>query len=647
VFSAIPSALHAQSSLKDSLESEVYTTTNRHKKIMLMGDLWDEYLVSDEDKALDLAYKIIAISQSVEDEMYGYNLVGLSFRAKEESDSALYNFQIAFEMAQEHGDTAFMAKSANNIGSVYFDIGDFDEGLNFLKKSAEYAVASNDMEQATTTYTNLGGIYILLQDLDNATKYTTVGLELALKSGVKRDEASAYVNLGAIAFKRADYEAGKKWYFDAIRTYEVIHDYDGVSKSYKNLAFSFRTEGKNKIAEIYYLKSLEYADSVGSAMMYKSIYSGLAHNNEDMRKYSIALNYYKLYMDWSDSVAIQQNAEKIVEMQEKFNSEQTTKENEILVQQNKIKDLANKENKAKLAQSRTIIISSILGLLLVIGLAFVLYNRNRIKQKANRALQKQRDEIAEQKKEITDSITYAKRIQNSFLPPEKHFDPHFSEMFLFYEPKDIVAGDFYILEEVGDNIFFSVADCTGHGVPGAMVSIVCANAIRKVIHELDIYDPGEILNHTRDIVIQQFARKGHEVNDGMDISFCRLNKKSMELSWAGANNALILIRNGSKEIEEVRPDKQPIGGYVTTNPFTTHKLKLNNGDTIYMSSDGYPDQFGGPKGKKYKYKRFKELLLKNSQESLDKQKQLLSSEFWNWKEGIEQIDDVCVMGVKI
>lgn len=258
-----------------------------------------------------------------------------------------------------------------------------------------------------------------------------------------------------------------------------------------------------------------------------------------------------------------------------------------------------------------------------------------------------RDQIAEQKKEITDSITYAKNIQTSFLPKEEDFLPHFEESFLMYQPKDIVAGDFYILEETDDYVFFSVADCTGHGVPGAMVSIVCSNALRKVLHEMHIYDPGRVLDETRKIVIAQFERKGATVKDGMDISFCRLDKKNMKLAWAGANNSLLMIRNGNGVLHEIKPNKQPIGGYITYDPFTTHEVDVQKGDLIYMTSDGYPDQFGGEKGKKYKYKRFKELLVRVSQEKMRKQKELISSEFWEWKQGFEQIDDVCVMGVKI
>jgi serine phosphatase RsbU (regulator of sigma subunit) len=318
-----------------------------------------------------------------------------------------------------------------------------------------------------------------------------------------------------------------------------------------------------------------------------------------------------------------------------------------LKEQAKLKDseIEQQRIETKAREDKVLIISGGVAILLI-AIIFFYINRNRLKTRKNKEVALQRDRIIDQKKEITDSINYAKRIQNSFLPSSMDFKKRFNDHFLMYEPKDIVAGDFYILEEVGDNLFFAVADCTGHGVPGAMVSIVCSNALRKVIHEEEIKDPAIILNRTRDIVINQFARKGHDVKDGMDISFCRYNQKDGKLFWAGANNPLWIIRKGTSVLEEIKPNKQPIGRYLTNAPFNSHEVQITEGDQIYLFTDGYPDQFGGPKGKKFKYRNFKEQLIELKDKPMSEQLTVLSHTFFDWKGELPQVDDVCVLGIQ-
>lgn len=257
----------------------------------------------------------------------------------------------------------------------------------------------------------------------------------------------------------------------------------------------------------------------------------------------------------------------------------------------------------------------------------------------------QKENLEVKNKEITDSITYAKRIQTAILPPDSVFKKHLKESFILYLPKDVVAGDFYWMEHLNDVVLFAAADCTGHGVPGAMVSVVCNNALNRSVREEGITDPGRILDRTRDIIVHEFGKSNEDVKDGMDISLCALNTKTLELKWAGANNPLWYVRNG--ELLEVKPDKQPIGQYFNAKPFTTHSLKLQAGDVLYVTTDGYQDQFGGEKGKKYKASNLKQLLLDNHHRSLEDQKKAVMTSFIDWKGKNEQVDDVCIIGVKI
>ncbi|MCB9225495.1 MAG: SpoIIE family protein phosphatase [Crocinitomicaceae bacterium] len=257
----------------------------------------------------------------------------------------------------------------------------------------------------------------------------------------------------------------------------------------------------------------------------------------------------------------------------------------------------------------------------------------------------QKIEIETQHNEIKDSISYAKRIQEAILPPTELVNKCLPENFILYKPKDVVAGDFYWLEEVGELIIFAAADCTGHGVPGAMVSVVCHNALNRAVREFGCLEPNLILDKTRDLVLQRFESGKQEVNDGMDIAVCTLNKKTNELKFSGANNGLYLIRNG--ELQETKGDKQPIGKFHDPKPFEGHSIQLEKEDTFYLYTDGFADQFGGDKGKKLKSSHFKQLLLEKHKLNLKEQVKVIDAAFEEWKGELEQVDDICVIGVRI
>ncbi len=276
----------------------------------------------------------------------------------------------------------------------------------------------------------------------------------------------------------------------------------------------------------------------------------------------------------------------------------------------------------------------------LIGFYFV-----RINREYEAIIITQRDKIETKNKEITDSINYARRIQNAILPPASRISSLLQESFIIYKPKDIVAGDFYWLESVDDMVMVAAADCTGHGVPGAMVSVVCNNALNRSVKEFGLTDPGKILNKTREIVLEEFQKSGEKVNDGMDISLACWDKTKSMMKWAGANNPLWLVRD--KKLIEYKGDKQPIGDYPKPVDFSTHHIELKTGDVMYLFTDGYYDQFGGEKGKKFKASKLKDLLTTVSHEPAEIQKDLITECFETWKGPLEQVDDVCLIGVKV
>ncbi|MEO9546269.1 MAG: SpoIIE family protein phosphatase [Crocinitomicaceae bacterium] len=283
------------------------------------------------------------------------------------------------------------------------------------------------------------------------------------------------------------------------------------------------------------------------------------------------------------------------------------------------------------------------ALLALAGYAVYVYVRKNDAFK--KALRQAKFETDTKNKEITDSINYAKRIQSAIMPDDKKILKAFPNSFVFYRPKDIVAGDFYWMVQTEQYNFVAVADCTGHGVPGAMVSVACSSALNRSLKEFGLIDPGKILGKSREIVIETFEEGNKVLYDGMDICLCRIDRKTGELQYAGANNSLYFFKNGT--LQEIKADKQPVARFYKTEDFTTHAVDVSKGDNIYLFTDGMPDQFGGPKQKKFMYKRFKELLEKHAERSPQDQEIALDHALKSWKGDLEQIDDICVIGIRL
>lgn len=294
----------------------------------------------------------------------------------------------------------------------------------------------------------------------------------------------------------------------------------------------------------------------------------------------------------------------------------------------------------------------IFGFSLMFVLAGVTYRNFRRKKKDNVIIAAQKKTVEEQKEiveqknqEIIDSINYALRIQTAILPSKKTIQSVLPDSFFLYKPKDIVAGDFYWMEEIGDLVLFAACDCTGHGVPGAMVSVVCHTALNKAVIESGITKPSLILDKTSELVYDCFSKNEMEIQDGMDISLCAFNKKTNTLEWAGAYNPIWLLKN--KEITETKANKQSIGGSRTINTFTNHSFQLEKGDTIYIFTDGFADQFGGEGEKKLTRKGFREVLLSLKDEPIAEQGELLDNFITSYRKETEQTDDILVIGVTV
>ena len=252
------------------------------------------------------------------------------------------------------------------------------------------------------------------------------------------------------------------------------------------------------------------------------------------------------------------------------------------------------------------------------------------------------EEIVKQK---NDSLNYASFLQDALIPGKENLNKVFPESFVFHSPKEIVSGDFCWLEQVGDTVFVAAGDCTGHGVPGALMTMICSNSLTRAVKEFGLTKPGEILDKVRDMVIHSFSNSSADIKDGMDISLAAINRETLTVEWSGANNPLLYFQNNTLQV--ITADRQPVGKYERYLPFTTRSIQLNKGDIIYLFTDGYADQFGGERGKKLMFKYFKQLLSELAPMEIDIQKNSLNRLFDEWKGDLEQVDDVLLMGIKL
>ncbi|MCJ8291733.1 MAG: SpoIIE family protein phosphatase [Flavobacteriales bacterium] len=617
------------------------------------------------------------------------------------------------------GNKQGIADAYGNLGNICFDMKDYVQSLDYQLKSVREndAILSsviNEGEQAwaqegkTFALSNIAAIFAGLDLFDKALEYEYRSLEGEIEAGNKVGEAISYCAI-AMTYKSLNKVDSAEYYFKkGIKIYKEEKHTSDLPRAYYSYASMKGTTltkaergrmlqealridersgdrdgivyGLLGIAD-YQFKILT-KDSLGALLAKANeliIEFDLIHHLERFNK--ISSKYSARFGDFEGAYAFLQEYIRLrkVSDNQKKNREILTAEVKYEVQLKSHKDslllaesysLKREKDQRKIAEQRTWISLGVLGGLVLIGsLSFYIY-ANRRKQRMNNFLSEknavinnQKDIVVDKNRSISASIAYAQRLQSAILPKRSEIEGVFHESFLIFKPKDIVSGDFYWFETYGKTIYIAAADCTGHGVPGAMVSVVCSNALSRVLKEFGITEPAKILSRTRELVMETFGRSDEQVEDGMDISLCAIDKTSGSVIFAGANNPLWIVRNNellneSSEADkllngtthhliEFKGDKQPIGPYPKMEDFTDRTIRIFEGDTLYLFSDGFADQFGGEKGKKFMTARLKKELLKRCNVELRTQEIEIDELFENWKGDQEQVDDVCMIAVKL
>lgn len=618
---------------------------NSIKKVKSLNDASEElWLTGDYSKSSTYAQKAREIARKIKDkkgEAMALNNLGIVCDYQGKYASALDYYFKALPIQKAINDNAGLSYTYNNIGLIYSNQNNFEKALENYNSALELRKKENNLPGLASTYNNIGIIHMHQKKYDLALEdyFASLKIDSLLKdpSGI----STSLSNIAIVYMDAKDYDKALDYFNKGLKLRIELNDQRGIANSYNNLSTVYEKTGNYQKGIEFAKKGLAIGSEIGALDLIKYSYQMLYDCSEKAGNTKDAFNYYREFVKYGDSITNEMNTKKQTEAEMQFKFDQQKAVDQL--KQEKKDYIAEQE---KQRQVYWVIALSIL-LLFVLAFALFVNNRRKVERSQKELIERQKSLVEEKNTEILASITYAKRIQSAILPSDKLVKEFLKNSFIFYQPKDIVAGDFYWMEPKDDCLIFAVADCTGHGVPGALVSVVCNNALNRSVREFNLTDPADILNKTREIILHEFQKSDEIVNDGMDISICNLNFTSNELIWAGANSPLWLLQKNHDEIIECKPFKQPIGQFSNYEPFTSQVIQLQTGDSIYLFSDGFADQFGGEEGKKMKSKRMKELILSLQTLPMYEQKLSMMRYFDEWKGDLDQLDDVCVIGVQV
>lgn len=618
----------------------------------ITGNIYEQ---SNKNELATESYtKALKISSSAKDKkemLSSYLHLGINYKKTNKTTEALFNLLEAMKISEEIKDSSVIFTTCINLGSMYERTKDHHKAMECYKK-ALYIVKSDknkDEDDLAICYFKIGKLFQSLKITDSAKYYLTETLKIHLKRNDEEGLIFDYSNIASYEAEVGDFVSAEKNYRKALALGLKINDSVRLNLLYTYLGGMFRDKKDNDNALKHYKIALSYGTKMIATETIMMEYKKLAEIYIEKGNYKKALENYMKYKLWSDKSYNVAETKKQTELKLNYEFEKVQKKIEA---ETKAKELISQ---VELEQERKQRNYLLFGLGLISLMLIITVKNYRAKQKANTILHKQKIEIEHQKKlveekniEINDSINYALRIQTASIPKKTELDTFFKNYDLFFKPKDVVSGDFYWAEKINEHSLIAIGDCTGHGVPGAITSMIGSMLLNEIFHLKNIYRPNEVLTELNRLVKLTLRQDSESLtNDGMDIAFCSLNNQTLELHYAGANRPLYVVTSAG-ELNEYKATKMSVGGQVALiQNYDLHTIQLQKGDTIILSTDGYPDQFGGEKEKKFTSKAFRNLLIANHQLSAGELKQIVETKYNNWKGTYDQTDDVLVFILKV
>ena len=611
------------------------------------------------------------------------DILGFIYDRESMYDSSLKYYSLELQAVLQLTDSTKIAIAYKNVGDIYLWTSDFAKCMDCYYTSIGILERHNTIEQCRGLYNNVAIVLEVQKDYMGALKYYKQSLELDLKIKTAIDVSLSYRNIGMVYISLKNFDEALSYCYKALEIDQKNHDARGVSISHLSLGEAYNKLNvldtaeyhlrksvfimdslglKDELASVYNIlasvlidqgryeeaianieKGREIAETIGEKVNLFTSYEGLASAYSKLGNYKLAYHYHSKYTALKDSIFNKDRTRLISEMEVKYATEQKRKE---LV----IKDLKLDQQHLALQTSNQLFIASLTGVGLLLVLAIVIFRSLKQKQKSNQVLSLQKDKIEEHQLNMTDSIDCAKQLQSAMLPDTTVLNNQLKGHFILYLPKDIVSGDFYWALQQNNNIFIAACDCTGHGVPGAFVSILGYNLLSQIVKEQKVNDPGMILTKLNQGVQEVFRNKNeaYDAMEGMDISFVKLSYSGSDcrVQYCGANIPIYLIKEDGFEI--VKGERTVIGGKTPLDhQFKTVDIDTHNLKSFYMCSDGYQAQFGGENGKKFMVTKFRKLIQEISTQSCDEQKNILEQTLKSWRGDIDQVDDVLIIGVQL
>ena len=694
--------------INDSLEQLISDAVDDSVKASLTLQLASKLRKKDPEKMLSLALELINLAKQSGNELHlgnAYHLLAQYNLDINDYIQVIKNDKKALSIALKYDDKKLIVGCENEITIAYRTLGQYENAIKYAHECLLSATKWKDTLGSVSAYNNIAIVYFFQKDFKQALEYFTKALYLAKQLGEQPLIAKQLNNLGIVYKNSGDIERALEYYLLELNTWNKLNDLYGQAVTFlnigslysqkeeydkaleymeKSLVLRRKLKDKRGLCETYsgianlelnlhhYSKVLSLADSalitareIGYKQLIKEALGVMSQAYEETGQPGKALYALRESYAIKDSLDNLSNKEALARMESSFKAEMKDNKIKLLEEHQKLQE-------EKIKHSTTQRNMLILGVIMLLSVGLLLFRSFRLKHKANIILKQQNLEIEEKNKRITDSIVYASRIQNATLPSISLMEEYLGDGFVLFLPKDIVSGDFYWFaqdveteknKEIPERIF-AVADCTGHGVPGAMMSVIGSTGLNRCIREFGLKSPEQILNKLNTLVEESLAFSGQELQDGMDIALCRIlsdskNGNESTLEYAGANNPLWIINHNRDEWPsngvlfnnghgvEIKPDKQPIGHFINRKPFNNNKVSLQKGDNVYIFSDGFADQFGGQAGKKYKIAQFKELLLSVSDKPMKEHAEMIKDNFYQWKGDQDQVDDICIIGIRI
>lgn len=622
------------------------------KTLNRLGDAYRK--IEKMDKVVE-AYKAandmyVQSDAAPKDVAWSYAVLGRAYYAQAKYDTAMTYYMDAKEIFEKNN---VVHDNYGNllhfIGSVFKRQGDYESACKYYYEEIEYG-KKHDMKHIEVEGMYLAGICI--EDDRERLQNDFACLEIYKEIGSSSAVALMYQLIGG-GYHTLDMLDSALYYQKlSLDMRRENKDITHLASTLTSISSTLIDMGKYGEAKKYLEEAEEVAFNTGikKYIRLEDIYSQYFDLTYNQGRYKDAVEYQYLMYAYRDSAMDQEHQDAILEMEKIYNDEKQKTEMAILQKNNEISKQESLRAREEAEAQSFIKKLFMAGGLLVLVLGVFVFLKYRESQKQKLIISEQKSEMEFQKdlveaknKDITDSMVYASSIQQAIITSEDYIRQMFPDFFVFYRPRDIVSGDFYWgLETDSGKKLIAVGDCTGHGVPGAMMSMLGTAFLNEIVIEKKILEPHQILDNLRDQVKKSL--KGKQRNDGMDMCFCAIEGNKMKFS--GANLPVYILRKG--ELIQLKGDKQPIGFQpVGETPFTQQEFILQKEDVIYLFSDGYADQFGGPKGKKFKYKTFRERIADISVLPIPEQLNILDTEFETWKGDLEQLDDVCVLGIRV